>query len=343
MNTTPVPTERNGWIDVVRALSALAVVLFHFNSMPVTLPSGWAAQAWHTLWLQGHWGVSVFFVLSGYCIFPGWQRAPGSAEFLRRRCVRIFPPYWGSLLLVVALAAAVRLLTGVNDVATLPRSPQAIVANILLLTNPLTALPTINWVYWTLTSLLAFYLVMGAALLVPPARRISFISGLHALLCLVAVCRPPAIPGPFFFISSWPVFGSGVALAALYTHRRTGSVMLIISAFYATWQLSLDTTLDRSVLVGTATLLVLALVRKQPFPTVFRPLAWVGSISFSLYLVHVPIGIYGLMRFLPEVFATSLSYIGAQLMLLVVTVGAAGLFYFLAERPFLPARSASAP
>lgn len=338
MKTAPLPIERNGWIDVLRALSALAVVLFHFNSIPVTMPDGWVAQVWHAVWLQGHWGVSVFFVLSGYCLFPGWIRARGCGEFLHRRGGRIFPPYWGSLLLVVALAGVVRLLTGVNDVAALPRDPLAIVANILLLTYPFTALHTINWVYWTLTALLSFYLVMGIALLLPRRAQLGFIAGVHGFICLVATCCPPAIPGPLFFVASWPIFGAGVALAVLFSHRRTGLVMLLFSALHALWQLGHNTDPAGSVLVASVTLICLALVRNRLLPAALQPLAWIGTISFSLYLVHVPIGVAGLMRFLPQMFVHSLSYIGAQLLLLVVTVAAAGLFYLLAERPFLPAR-----
>ena len=83
------PALRDNWIDVLRALSALAVVLFHFNSVPAAVPSDWLARTWHTVWIHGHWGVGVFFALSGYCLVPGWSRSPGLRDFLRRRVVRI--------------------------------------------------------------------------------------------------------------------------------------------------------------------------------------------------------------------------------------------------------------
>lgn len=334
--------NRNGWIDSLRAISALAVVLFHFNSVPVPVPPAWAANVWHTACLQGHWGVIVFFVLSGYCIFSGWNRARGCGDFLWRRVTRIFPPYWGSLLLVVGLAAAVWLLTGVNDVAVLPRSASAIVANLLLLTNPLTAVPTLNWVYWTLTSLLAYYAIMGLVLL-PRTGRIKFVATLHGVLCLVAIGWPAVGPGPLFFITNWPAFGAGVALAAFPEHRHTGVAMLLVSALHAAWQLAHDAVPAASLFVSAATIAALALSRNKTLPAALRPLAWVGKISYSLYLVHVPIGVYVLMRFLPPVYAGSLAYIGAQLLLLVITVCAAGLFYLVAERPVLSARPTAAP
>jgi len=150
------PAARNGWIDVLRALSALAVGLFHFNTVPSTLPPGTIAQGWRNLWSHGHWGIGVFFALSGYCLFPGWSRAVGGLDFLRRRARRIFPPYWSSLLLIALLALGVKLVTGVNDVAKLPSNAGAVAATVLLMTDPVTAIPTINWVYWTLSGTASF-------------------------------------------------------------------------------------------------------------------------------------------------------------------------------------------
>ena len=320
----------------MRALSALAVVLFHFNCVLVTVPQDWLARGWHLIWLRGYWGVGVFFALSGYCLFPGWNRAAGCLDFLRRRFVRIFPPYWGSLLLIAVLALAARLINGVNDMATLPRELQTIAATLLLLTDPLTAIPTVNWVYWTLTCLLACYLLMGLVLLFPHSARVPVLASLHFLLCLIAVSRPPIANGPFFFIQHWPVFGCGLALAVYGQGRPAGVIMLLTSLVTAVWLNGHGGDKPHLLTVGGATVALLVLCRNRIFPEQLRPLAWIGKISYSLYLVHVPIGIYVLMRFMPERFNLSIIHIGAQLLVLAVTIAASSVFYRLAERPFLP-------
>ncbi len=330
------PSDRNRWIDGLRALSALAVVLFHFNCALVTVPQDWLAGSWHMIWMRGYWGVGVFFALSGYCLFPGWNRAAGCFDFLRRRFVRIFPPYWASLLLIAGLALAARLITGVNDMAALPREPQTIAATLLLLTDPLTAIPTINWVYWTLTCLLACYLLMGLVLLCPRSTRIPVLAGLHVLLCLIAAGWPPIATGPLFFVQHWPVFGCGLALAVYEQGRLAGGIMLLTSLLSAVWLIGHGGDKPHLLAVGGATVALLALCRNRIFPERLRPLAWIGEISYSLYLVHVPIGVYGLMRFLPQQFTLSVSHIASQLVLLAATVAVAWLFYLLAERPFLP-------
>jgi peptidoglycan/LPS O-acetylase OafA/YrhL len=328
------PTDRNGWIDLLRALGAMAVALFHFNSVPLTLPPG--AQAWHTVWLHGHWGVGVFFALSGYCLYPGWKRAPGSGGFLLRRARRILPSYWCSLVLVAGLVVAVRLFTGVNDVAPVPAGPGAWLATLLLATDPVTAVPAVNWVYWTLSCILGFYLLTGLLLLARPAHRLGLLVALHALLCLADAAGNPAPRGPLFLVSYWPVFGSGLALAVLQAERRAGLFMLLVSALHAGWASVRGTDPAAYVVAGILTAAVLALLPRRPLPDWLRPLARIGEYSYSLYLIHVPVGIYLLMRFLPDHFTGTPAYIATQLLQLTACVAFARLFYLLAERPFLP-------
>jgi peptidoglycan/LPS O-acetylase OafA/YrhL len=83
-------------LDSVRAFAILAVLLGHFGNLPV------AGQ-----------GVALFFVLSGFLItrilidgksqcehLPGLQRAFVLRQFYVRRFLRIFPPYYGFLLIL---------------------------------------------------------------------------------------------------------------------------------------------------------------------------------------------------------------------------------------------------
>jgi len=327
---------RDGWIDSLRALSAVAVVLFHFNVLPTVLPPGPVAAAWRGGWSYGYLGVAVFFVLSGYCLLPGWQRSLGLADFLRRRVLRIMPPYWCSLLLLAGLAVGGKILTGVNDIAALPRSPGTVAATLLLLTDPVTTLPALNWVYWSLSFLLVCYLLIGLLQLLPRPARIGALVGLHDLLCLIDLAFHPEPHGALFFIRYWPVFGLGLALALLALDRPAGRVMLGLSLVHAAWSAIHWPDFRPFLLVGGLTAGLLVLARSRPFPRGLVPLAEIGRFSYSLYLVHVPVGILVLMRLTPVQFTSALQFILTQLLLLAATVAAARLFYLLAERPFLP-------
>jgi peptidoglycan/LPS O-acetylase OafA/YrhL len=75
--TVAASALRRDDLDSLRGLAVLSVVLFHLN-VPV--------------FTNGHLGVDVFFVLSGYFIFSSHCRANKSLyEFFSRRVWRIFP------------------------------------------------------------------------------------------------------------------------------------------------------------------------------------------------------------------------------------------------------------
>ena len=84
-------------LDSVRALAALAVIIFHTNS--TWLPFGWAA-------------VDLFFVLSGYLITSIILRHGGSPGFLRsfyfRRGLRTWPIYYLLLLFLIVMAPVLK-------------------------------------------------------------------------------------------------------------------------------------------------------------------------------------------------------------------------------------------
>jgi peptidoglycan/LPS O-acetylase OafA/YrhL len=336
-------TERNDWIDLLRALSALAVALFHLNVVPLNLPIGTVAGAWHAFWQHGHLGVAIFFVLGGYCLVPGWSRSAGVRDFLFRRFRRILPPYWCSLLLVAGLAVVLKLVTGVNDVAALPHTPGAILATLTLMTSPVTEVVPINWVYWTLSCMLAFYLLMGLILAFPARHRVSLLVGLHTFVCVMDVLIQPPLAGSLFFIRHWPVFGLGLAVALWPVQRRGAQVMLVLSVLHVAGLLARATDGAAYLAVGLLSCVLLTVTRFHPLPGVFRPFLPVGRISYSLYLVHVPVGIYILLRFMPENPGHAAAFIAAQLAWLAGTVAVAALFFAACERPFLPPPGLAAP
>jgi peptidoglycan/LPS O-acetylase OafA/YrhL len=95
-------------LDGIRGLAILIVFIFHFGGgaqspNPILRTIGLLIQA-------GWSGVTLFFVLSGFLISgilwdsrfaPGWWR-----NFYMRRTLRIFPLYYGTLLLVFITAVA---------------------------------------------------------------------------------------------------------------------------------------------------------------------------------------------------------------------------------------------
>ena len=110
-------SDRFAWIDTLRGISALGVVLFHSR---VHLYAGWneiqahperysvferiGAYASLPLSMLGS-GVMLFFILSGFCVHYPYSQASkrlNAGEYASRRFLRIYPPYLAAILLTVA-------------------------------------------------------------------------------------------------------------------------------------------------------------------------------------------------------------------------------------------------
>ena len=99
-------------VDHLRALAAVLVVLYHSTqliSQAVDPEAGWSSERWlhsgnpaATVLFEGHTGVALFMVLSGFIFTTGTHdKDVAYWPFLRNRLLRIYPLYL--LLLFVGL------------------------------------------------------------------------------------------------------------------------------------------------------------------------------------------------------------------------------------------------
>ena len=314
----------------------MSVVLFHsVNSHPLVTTS-----ALGRVLMNGWAGVFLFFPVSGYCISAAMHRAENASpvRFLKRRWKRIYPPYLASILLAVGLGLAA-LPFNRGSVGDLTLNAPAWLS-ILTLTQVFTPYyGRINPVYWSLCYEEQFYLVMALALLIRRDR------GRAALLTLVTAAAVAtnivqarvSITGPF--LDYWMSFAFGIAVY-LWLHEREDRWWS--AAIFALGVVDLLTVRDLSIAISFAgAMLMLVLARMDDRiagSRVSRPLFALGLISYSLYLVHVPIAgrlTNTLVRFGGSV---GMCAIGGA----VVATAAAALFFALVERRFLARPAASA-
>jgi peptidoglycan/LPS O-acetylase OafA/YrhL len=325
------PTDRRfTLVQALRGLAALWVVFFHVGAgghiarLESQLPL-WA----DTFFTAGHLGVAIFFALSGFVIAHSVRDAQITpaylGRFMLRRSIRLDPPYWASILFVVLMATLSAHVTG----KTVQPPTLAQVAAHLFYLQTLLGFPQINWVYWTLTFEVQFYLVL--VLLIMAAQRVKIAPPLAALVPFVATAGiwlnvVPVVPG--LFVSLWHAFLAG-ALAYWAKSSR-----LALCAFALVCIVSAVLSPDSFTLLSIGTAVALHFSFRWGY--IYRGLDWrwlqfLGAISYSLYLIHNPI--VGAVSFL------SARWIGSDFVTLALSVaasiGAAALFWFLFERPSL--------
>jgi peptidoglycan/LPS O-acetylase OafA/YrhL len=272
------PRPRIEPLDGLRGLAALAVAFFHFVWALAHAPAG----AVKSVAFYGSLGVEVFFVISGlvipYSLDRAGYRLSDYPVFILRRLARLDPPYLASIVVVILIWCGYNLKPGFGG-----PSPFADPVGLLLHLGYLNAFfghQWVNAVYWTLAIEFQYYLGVGLLypLLASSARGVRL-----ALLCALGLLAL-TIPGHQFIFQHLPLFLVGIALfqyrAGLASRRECVAVVTGVLAL-TSYTLGLP-----SAVAGLVAVLCIQFARLRQGPLVFC-----GEISYSLYLVHFPVGV----------------------------------------------------
>ena len=348
----------------LRGIAALWVLVFHLwqrTGAPLLKlgPLDFTPLAAH-----GYLGVDLFFVLSGYLIGGPWVAARlGGAKvafgaFWKRRFLRVFPAYWAQWAVLALLATL--------GPGGFPMGAKDAVLSATLTSNLIDNATALNAVWWSLPVEWDFYLVAPLVALVFGARR-ALPRGL-VLIVLACVGFRVLVWWMVFdqglewlTLYRWVIqlpgrldqFALGMLVAHALMRGRGGSEpRLVLAGALATlvlvWLLPRATYVVNgalapwlffqftvfgcafAALVGAA-----AMSRSAPVRALLanRPLVFLGTISYSLYLWHYPV-LDWLSRHARASGSDTASWRWAALAV-VASVVVSTLSYVLVERPFL--------
>ena len=360
MTPAQARTRRAAGIDGLRAIAALSVLGYHAWLYSMAKPST-AHQG--SVWAQGahelRLGLVLFFVLSGYLLFTPWVRAaleggaaPRLRGYLLRRGARILPAYY------VALAGAIVLLWS-HDAVPGVRLPDDNLWLFAVFGQNFTegTLLRLDPPMWTLAVEMTFYLVLPVlgwlAVRMRGAGRAGQVIVPMVLLAAGVVYNHAIagqdLPEPVTKVlpAMAPYFGVGM-LAAVLAHGRVarrGAVAVMLAGGIAlvgvdaVWHadgaargshdLALRAWRDLPAAAGFALVLTAVAHAASPLRGLgSRPLAYVGRISFGLYLWHVP-----LMLWLKAQGLLPSSPVLALAVALPPSLAAAALSWRFVERP----------
>jgi peptidoglycan/LPS O-acetylase OafA/YrhL len=315
-----MPAESQGGkllgIQAGRGIAACTVVFYHSGRL-LGLPQYAGPNSIESLFHFGNSGVDFFFVLSGFIIFYIHSRDIGRPDrfwhYAGRRVTRVFPLYW------LLTAAVIVQLALKKDWADL--SAQHVISSIFLLPNSQDPILSVGW---TLVFEMTFYCAFGLAILSRSLGAVIAVLWAGAAIALSSMSH--------FLLSPFNLeFGFGVLSAAVVTKVKWDFSWLACTvcgllAFAAGAVLvdlgtvSFTGTAARMIFGPASALIIIGIARGENGGAfkVPGPIAFLGSASYSIYLVHVLV-IAAAARM---VFAIPAAHAYTAISILTVAIGA---------------------
>ena len=366
------PAEKAGhllFLDGLRALAALFVVMHHswlqiwplmYHKAPVGLmakASGWL--------LYGHYAVALFIVLSGFSLMlsvvrNGGLLRGGAKTFFARRARRILPPYYFALLFSAVLGLTlIRQKTGTHWDISLPVYPKAFLIRVLLLQDFYIDSYTINHAFWSIAVEWQYYFFfpvlvwgwrkMGGSAVMLAAFALSF-----AALKTIHYDRIHPALFPFFALFVFGMLGAALCFDERTSWRKWRDSVPWLAIAFVLFPLTFRLLMTRFAYAadypfGLACLALLVAVGRSPEGKIraalsWKPLAFIGGFSYSIYLIHAPlIQLFWQYVLRPLHLSDNATFLLLELVGTPLFVAIAYGFYWFCERPFLtPALKRSA-
>lgn len=369
--TTPTRSDRSGAIDGLRGLAALSVLVFHawLYTRP-DVSAGSRETVVDYVLHEGRLGLVLFFVLSGFLLWRPWASAgqgrrdrPATAAYLVHRAARVVPGYY------LALVGAILLLWGAEGTPGVRLPDAELLPLFLVFAQNFDggAVMKLDPPMWTLAVEVSFYLLLPlvaiVALRLPRRRAVQ--AAMPLALLAVGVWWNHGIAGSGSIVAGkllpamLPYFALGMLVAValdglprlkprtVWALLAAGCLLVVADAVWQAHGAASRSTSyafriwrDLPAAAGFA-LIVSAAAGGGGVATAalrWRPLVAFGTISYGVYLWHVP-----LMLFARHLGLLPLQTLPATLVALLLTVPVAAASWRWVERPAIAwARRATA-
>jgi peptidoglycan/LPS O-acetylase OafA/YrhL len=304
--------KRNLPMEGLRGLAVILVFFVHYHG----LIGRWLSEDTPSFAVSyflssiGHSGVDLFFVLSGYLIYGAvLSKRTRYLTFIKRRIERIYPAFLCVLAIYLVLSA---LFPSESKIPARPlEAILYILANLLLLPGIFPVTPLIA-VAWSLSYEFFYYLLIPLIVMVfgmqrwTRLRRVVFFVGLSILYMGVCVFGLSPHPGLIMFVAGILLYEArhSYELGKLISPHTDYFVLLLLACTFPLIYMLTDrqellpwwfkpghfglfyrkSLLFVSFFVFTFTCFDSRGLLKRIFS--WRPLRWLGNMSYSYYLIH---------------------------------------------------------
>ena len=312
-------TEKAKHLDIINLLRGIAALMVCFCHIGGAINDNHSNnEILNSFGILGQFGVRMFFIISGFVIPLSLDRGKYTianySRFLYKRLLRLHIPY----IFALALTLVLTLFSDKIRHAVFHES----IVDIFKMLFYLKA-PNDNLVFWTLGIEVQYYFFIGLYfILIYKYPRYTIVLTIPLLFIVFYFTE---ISDFITLISYLVFFLIGIVGYLIYVKRG-----LAILNFLALIILITSTILFQDIAAFVASMLTIIAILyvKIPVSNFFK---FFGSISYSIYLLHIPIGVKFINLF-KKYFSSSYDYL-LFLLALALIISVSWIFYNYIEKP----------
>lgn len=348
LNNVGRPSEaRFLFVDGLRGIAALIVVIYHFQEAIQETSTSWTWGWIEILFSYGYLGVDIFFVLSGFVISYSIRNGNFNAKYLvkfgARRSIRLDPAYYCTIFLELALIYLGLYLFSDLD-TNIPDIPT--ILSHFIYAQDLLGFENIVSVFWTLCYEFQFYIFLVGSLVLAQQLNLGqyrlnlvfFLSTFIFFYSVLIFFGPLENPIRGLFIDRWWQFFAG-CLLTLHIFGRLPSwhFPAALIAILAASILDLEGGIDNGLITVTTCLAIYIASLKNKMHVLLSN-DWaqlMGKLSYSIYLLHAVIG-WRFIKFLHHINGADFSPIQAWFVFalgILISIVSAFFMYKIIEFP----------
>ncbi len=266
-------------LDGLRGIAAFAVLIFHVTNKQFA---------------YGHYGVQLFFIISGFVIFLSTNNIKTVKEFIVKRVLRLFPAF------IVCMTITTIVINLLPEYAHDSIDVKRYICNLSMIPEILGVKPVDNS-YWSLVPELFFYALIAFVLYFKQMKHILWICIIWLIIISINILFK--IDNQYqiiklFNIRHGQLFIAGIMLYKIYKEgfNINNTFMLSISyvltiIIYPLAHPHMYFWSSHIIITTIIYVLFLLFIFDKLIILQYQPFQFLGKISYSLYLIHQIVGI----------------------------------------------------
>lgn len=266
-------------LDALRGLCVIAVLLSHYTTVYDLCYAPAQPALFHFPWVA--YRVQIFCMISGFAMAMIMEKTTRPLDFVVARVTRLYPSY---AVAVIFSAILVTVFALPFKSVTLPQ----VLVNLTMLQEWFDV-KNVEGSYWYLAPEISFYALISFLLLIKKTAYIEKI-GLAGLIMVILWFLPwPGVIVHTQLLFLWHLFFAGILFYQLKTKGESWQRHAGLALCFVVQNLITDDMTAVLCLAGSFLLFYLFIYGQLKW-LVNGPLVYLGTISYSLFLIHENMG-----------------------------------------------------